>query len=229
MATKYRATVEVRLWKEQTCVGCGCIFQYLFRRKLSATAESAEAARQAVRKQAAEIAERDVDSHPCMVCGLYQPDMVADQNASLHVLIFSGALIGLGAIAMFTYSASFLVPWVALVLGALLLLAHLVVERRNVNRDLARNLEKATADNLKGELRIVRSAPTPAEISDPAGPTWSSAHTVVFILLLGAIALLASAEVLRLACGWPWNHNASPAVAGPGDTVQILFPPKSIP
>ena len=41
MATKkYKSTVEVCVWKEQTCLGCGSAFQYLFKRSLSATADS---------------------------------------------------------------------------------------------------------------------------------------------------------------------------------------------
>ena len=49
-------------------------------------------------------------------------------------------------------------------------------------------------------------------------------HRIAFGLLFVGIAAVASAEAARLVAGWPWNSNADPVFAGPGDQVAIYLP-----
>lgn len=48
MATTYKSTIEVNVWKEHACIGCGSRFRYLFKRKKTGQGGSPEAAKMAL-------------------------------------------------------------------------------------------------------------------------------------------------------------------------------------
>ena len=84
MATTYKSTIEINVWKEHACIGCGGRFRYLFKRKKTGQGGTPDAASAAARKAALKALEHEVDMHPCPGCGLYQPDMVGSRRSTRH-------------------------------------------------------------------------------------------------------------------------------------------------
>src|SRR5438105_3171170 len=104
MATTYKSTIEVRCWKEHTCVNCGGTFAYLFVRKVTGRAPTAEAATTCARAAALKAIQNEVDLHPCPACGLYQPDMVGAKRARRHWMLL-WATLGLLAWLLIVHSS----------------------------------------------------------------------------------------------------------------------------
>src|SRR6516165_6984446 len=65
VATTYKSTLEINVWKEHLCIGCGSRFRYLFKRKKTGQGRTPDAARAAAHKAVKTALAREVDMHPC--------------------------------------------------------------------------------------------------------------------------------------------------------------------
>src|SRR5262245_34180886 len=97
MGTSYKATVQVRCWKQHTCVACGSVFGYLFERKKTGQGGTEEAASAAAHNAAVKAVAQEVNLHACPQCGTVQPEMVGAIRARAHWWILG---IGAGALAL---------------------------------------------------------------------------------------------------------------------------------
>jgi len=232
MATRYKATQKVECWKEHTCIRCGSTFRYLFKIKKTGRGQTKSAAEAAAHNAVVRALDNDVEMQPCPSCGLYQPDMVGDDLATnqgcvlipvaalVIILTFVAALASFGVFALPLY----LLTWIAVGVCMLGALAHLWVARRNPNRNMEANREKAQEQILKKSLKLVK--PGQAEQSLAAPEPWqiSSGHKLAFLLLFLGIGIVATAEITRLASGWPLNRTCDPVVVGPGDDSCVYLP-----
>jgi hypothetical protein len=230
MATTYTSTIEINVWKEHTCVGCGGAFRYLFKRKKSGTGGTPAAAQANARKAVVNALAHEVDLQPCPGCGLYQPDMIGAARARRHWWLFAltcVALLTLLILALAEVLAYSTTAWAAAGLAAAVLLAHLVLDAQNPNRDLEANHRLAQTRVESGDLWVPRhSNPNPTDVEAFAGSGWSPAHTVAYALLGLAVLAFLFPEALRVVRGWPQNKAWFPVVAGPGDKVYAYFPNK---
>ncbi|HEY7428303.1 MAG TPA: hypothetical protein VH682_28980 [Gemmataceae bacterium] len=227
MATTYKSTVEVNVWKEHACIGCGSRFRYLFKRKKTGSGGSSEAASAAARKAVLNALQNEVDMHPCPSCGLYQPDMVGSQRWTRHLwlILASAAVLLLVLILTLTdVMTRGTAAWTAAGVCGLLALGHWLIDRSNPNRDLERNHQQAQRKVEGGDLWVPPGSKAQAESSEPPRFGWSTAHTVAYILLGLGLLALASPELLRLVHGWPANKEWYPLAAGPGDEPYVYFP-----
>lgn len=226
MATTYKSTLEINVWKEHACLGCGSRFRYLFQRKKTGEGKTPEAASAAARQAVLNALQHEVDMHPCPGCGLYQPDMIGNRRWTRHwwVLGINAALLLLLLILMLTdvMPANTTALLSAAVCGAFGLI-HLLIDRSNPNRDLDANRQAAQRGVERGDLWIPPdSKPQPEDEMPRFG--WSRKHTVAYVLFaLGVLALL-TPEALRMLHGWPAQTQWYPLVAGPGDDPYIYFP-----
>jgi hypothetical protein len=226
MATTYTATIEVRCWKQHTCVSCGCDFRYLFARTITGQGGTEAAARAAAEKSLITALENQVDQQPCPSCGYYQPDMIGVSRARGHWFVFWAALVLFALIIILT--ACNVLPistgaWAMAVSSLVLFLAHLRIASGNLNRDLDANLRQAEQRVAAGTLRITAPADEGQALTEPPQTGLSTGHLVAFVLLLAATLFMASPELLRLAAGWKLNPAWYPQVAGPGDKPYTYF------
>jgi hypothetical protein len=84
MATTYTSTIQLRCWKQHTCVACGGGYRYELIRVIRGSARSAEGARAAAQKNFQKTLATDTDLQPCPTCGLHQPDMIGQRRAKRH-------------------------------------------------------------------------------------------------------------------------------------------------
>jgi hypothetical protein len=230
MVTTYTSTIEVNVWKEHTCCACGSVFRYLFKRKKQGQGGSPEKARAAAQKAAVKALEHEVDMHPCPGCGLYQPDMVGSRKARRHGFTALAALVILVPM-LILYATDVLSAATTMLLTvglcALTVLAHLLIDSANPNKDLEANQHLAQMRVEKGDLWVPGDRPRNPEM-DPAaaGSGWTSSHTTAYAMLaLGLVAFL-TPEMFRALRGWPVNAEWVPVVAGPGDDPYIYFTDK---
>ena len=227
MATKYKSTVEVNVWKEHLCIGCGSRFRYLFKRKKTGQGGTPEAARVAAHKAVRTALAREVDMYPCPGCGLYQPDMIASRRATLHGWLIAASIAVLLLVLILVLTDVITTAtgaWSAAAVCGALGLVHLLIDRGNPNRDLDRNQQQARMRLEKGDLWVPPNGLSRPEASEPPAFGWTTAHRVAYVLFgLGVLALVVP-EALRLAHGWPANPQWYPLTAGPGDEIYTYFP-----
>jgi hypothetical protein len=231
MATTYSSTIDVNVWKEHTCVSCGTVFRYLFKRKKTGQGGNPQAAERAAHKAVIKALEHEVDMQPCPGCGLYQPDMIAIQRSRRHWWVFwiglavllVVAFLALPGIEVFSFSMA---SWVLAFCGVVLGVAHLGIDLGNPNANLQVNHRLARERESRGDLWVPRDVEAEDfEPSDP-GRGIGVGHLAGYALLgVGVLALLAPA-LLKLAMGWPSNPEWVPEVVGPGDEAYIWFPKK---
>jgi hypothetical protein len=227
MATTYKSTVEVNVWKEHACIGCGSRFRYLFKRKKTGQGGSPEAASAAARKAVLNALQNEVDTHPCPGCGLYQPDMVGSQRWTRHlwlILATAAVLLLVLILTLTDVMTSGTAAWTAAGVCGLLALGHWLIDRSNPNRDLALNHQQAQRKVEGGDLWVPSGSKAQPESSEPPRFGWSTKHTVAYVLLGLGLLALASPELLRLAHGWPANKEWYPLADGPGDEPYAYFP-----
>jgi hypothetical protein len=226
MATIYRSTIKLRCWKEHTCAGCGGSFAYRFERSVSGRGGTAEAAEQAARDAAAHALSKTVDAQPCPTCGLYQPDMIASRQTSLHWCVLAafvppwGLLVVLAGAGVLPADVGL---WLIAGVCAVAALAHLWIDARNPNRNLVVNRLIAQQLISAGKLHLgeAGSIEPSAEV---CSPRWSLGHRLVFVLLGLSVLGVSAAEVMRLASDWPFNAGWRPAVVGPGESADLYLP-----
>ncbi len=228
MATTYKSTIEINVWKEHACIGCDSRFRYLFKRKKTGQGGTPDAASAAARKAALKALEKEVDVHPCPGCGLYQPDMVGTRRSVRHWWVIAIAWAALLLFMILMLSDVMTAGMAALAAAATcagLGLVHLLIDFNNPNRNLESNRLSAQQKVERGDLWVPPdSKPTPEGEMPAFG--WSTAHTVAYVLFGLGLLALASPELLRLVHGWPANPEWYPLVAGPGDQPYTYFPNK---
>lgn len=228
MATTYKSTIEINVWKEHTCLSCNSRFRYLFKRKKTGQGGTPEKASAAARQAVVKALEHEVDLHPCPGCGLYQPDMVGSRRSTRHwwVIAVNWAALLLMMILMLSDvlpagTAALAAAATCAVLG----LVHLLIDFNNPNRNLESNQQLAQQKVERGDLWVPPGSKAEAVAEMPSFG-WSTAHAVAYVMFgLGLLALV-SPELLRLMHGWPANTAWYPQVAGPGDQPYVYFPNK---
>ncbi len=228
MATTYKSTIEINVWKEHACIGCGGRFRYLFKRKKTGQGGTPDAASAAARKAALKALEHEVDMHPCPGCGLYQPDMVGSRRSTRHwwvIAVTSILLLVLMILMLSDVMLAGMAAWAAAAICTMVGLVHLLIDTDNPNRDLERNHLLGQQKVERGDLWVPPGSKPAPEAEMPVFG-WSTAHSVAYVLFGLGILALASPELLRLMNGWPASPNWYPQVAGPGDQPYTYFPNK---
>lgn len=224
MARSYQARQHIRCWKQHSCVSCGAVYRYIFDRQIIGTATTAQGATQAAQKQAQAALVNQVDPWPCPHCGMYQPDMLNQNQAKRHgqlTMLTLAALVGVLLLIGFANLPSHWFPLIVLGSGALIAAGHFWTALRNPNQNLSANRDRANKAIAQGKLIL----DSPGGGSQPSRGSGSKQLPAVALAAL-AIGVLSSplAEVVRVAGGWPLNQAVSPPVAGPGDTIRVYLP-----
>jgi hypothetical protein len=226
MATTYTQTVEVSVWKEHACAGCGTVYRYLFKRRMKGQGGSPEAAARAAEKVVTHALKNEVDMQPCPGCGLYQPDMIASRRRRRHWWAFwAGAPVyGLLLVLLLTDVLSYGATALLAGLAALpLLLAHLLIDLDNPNRDPEANRRLGRRREKAGDIWVPDDSPEPEESEAPIGTGVGAGHAVCYLLLGAAALAFFLPWGLRLALGMRGNPGWYPEVAGPGDSAYVYF------
>ncbi|HTU18591.1 MAG TPA: hypothetical protein VMG10_11070 [Gemmataceae bacterium] len=228
MATTYKSTIEINVWKEHVCIGCKSRFRYLFERKKTGQGRTPEAASLAARKAIRATLVHEVDLQPCPGCGLYQPDMVGRRRLTRHGWTIAACSAALLLIMILLRSDVLLAGTAALAAAAacaVLGLVHLLIDLNNPNRDLESNQQLAQQKVERGDLWVPPGSKAEPVVEIPAFG-WSPAHVVAYVLFgLGVLAVV-SPELLRTMYRWPVNRACYPHIVGPGDAPYIYFPNK---
>ncbi len=230
MARGYKATLEVKCWKEHACCYCGAAYRYLLTKRQTGRGASQTDAVSAARTGAVRALRGRVEMMPCPACGHFQPDMIGSRRWWRHGIVFLAitALFFLMYVAGMTYTLSSPVTlWLLFFGAAAAWISYTWIGFRNPNSRIRAN--KALAERLvtQKRLQLVTAEaerderPRPVVIETGAG-FWG-----VFFLFVGAtVALMPGAEVLRMGNGWPWNPQWHPQIVGPGDKAWIWVTPK---
>ncbi len=168
MATTYTSTIEINVWKEHTCVGCGGAYRYLFRRKKSGSGGTPAAAQANAKKAVVNALANEVDMQPCPGCGLYQPDMIGAARARRHWWVFGATCVALLALLILALTEVLAYSTAAVVAAGVafaVLLIHLLLDANNPNRDLEANHRLAQARVESGDLWVPRNSnPNPTDV-----------------------------------------------------------------
>lgn len=225
MATTYTSTIDVNVWKEHTCLCCGTVYRYLFKRTKSGQGATPDAAAAAAHNAVIEALTHEVDMQPCPGCGSYQPDMIASVRASRHWWMFA---IGLPFFALFIILVladvlSITTGAYALALTAgLLLMVQLGIDLINPNASLEANQALATQREEDGEI-WVPSGRKGEGTGEPVGSGVGSGHNLGYaLLILGALAFLLAPAYASLT-GAHLNSSWSSEVISPGEEPYVYF------
>ena len=225
MVTTYTYTAKISCWKKHECVACGCVYRYLFRRKVRGTGGTERAARGSAEGKVVRTLTDDVDVRPCPSCGLVQPDMIGRAKAARHgriawvSLALLTTLIILGGFQVIPGDGPAL-ACAAVAAGAALL--HLAVVISNPNRDRDKNRAVASAARGQGTLEVIAPGRT-GELPPPV-PTAGLAHGIGIAAGVVAAAVMFAPVVNRELHGLPLNPGMVPEVVSPGDGVKVYFP-----
>jgi hypothetical protein len=228
MAKTYTTTINIKCWKEHTCVSCGAVHSYPFKRKVTGRAGNAAASQRQAQAAVEKTLKTQVDLHPCPACGILQPDMIGQQRVRWHkttfwlaLLAFITLLILRGMDILQANTAT----WMIVAVGALAALQTFGKELKNFNADPEANRMVAAEQITAGKLQHAAGEPASAAAEWIQIPR-SFAQSFAAPLLFAGVLLLAAAELLRVARGWPLNPAAYPPVVGPGDQTRIYMPHK---
>jgi hypothetical protein len=225
MATVYNASITVKCWKIHDCVGCGCIYRYLFKRTQTGSGSSPRQAQEKARKAAVKAIRTDVDVRPCPQCGQVQPRMIGKQKFEAHLgcsIIIAIPLIVLVILGATDVIGRDLTAYVVAGIVALAALVHLLVAREDPNANLETNKEKAKKAIDDDLLRVDRNGEPGAATPPPR--VFGAAHLLLVGFAALAVPLALAAPGLRLANGWAVNPDTDPVVVGPGEEVKLTFP-----
>jgi hypothetical protein len=194
----------------QVCIGCGNAYRY----RLSPP------------KAGQGQAKPDVKLRPCPTCGLYQPDMIGSRRMRFHLgfgllgAIAAGVVAGLG---VSDAEPERVMMWIAAGIAAATFLCQLAVTLWNPNRNPSANRSRAKRWLESGSLEGERVPPT--NRGDAGLPRWGFGLPQGLALagIAFGIVLFVSAELIRLAFGWPLNEGWYPGVVGPGDESRLYF------
>jgi hypothetical protein len=227
MAVSYRATIDLRGWKEHTCCGCGAGYRYRFRRKQTGYGATEKAATAAATAAAVRTVEGTVKQCPCPRCGEYPPEMIAARRSRRHFLLFLATLFVFGALYVLGETGLLSLPvvlYLLALLASLILVGNVVVGLLGPNGDLEANKAYARQLLQEGALQPAPVDPdekcAPARVRDATG----FGFWVAFLLLSATLLLILGAELVRGVNGWPLNVKIEPPALGPGDTARIALP-----
>jgi hypothetical protein len=229
MAGGYKATLQVKCWKEQTCCYCGAVYRHLLSRDKTGYGPSQQAAAEAATAAATRTLAGETAMRPCPACGNYQPEMIGAHRLSRHgrfflltVLAF-GLLLLLGASGLIPQSVAMLL---LLPVAGVVLIANTWVGARNPNGNPRAN--KPLAERLVGQ-RVVQLVSAEKDREDRARPVTietGAGFWFAFLLLGTTLSLMLGGELLRLARGAPANTDWHPPAFGPGDTAWTWVTPE---
>lgn len=225
MADGFRATIQLKCWKQHECAGCGCEYRYQFQRTVSGEGGTEESAGKAAEAAAIAAMEGEVDDRPCPKCGLLQPDMIGVAKFARHWLV---TLTSAAAVAVllvmaglpsadwmpYSFAASILG-----VIGVITVLIQAVVAFGDPNRNTDDNLARAQAMVARGEMEEVYKGGMADGMPKPVA---KGARAILGVLAVGVL-LMAAPFLLKTVSGWPSNPT-KPDVISPGDTVRVYFP-----
>jgi hypothetical protein len=226
MAKSYTATINLRTWKEHTCSCCNAVYSYLLIRRVTGSGPTVEKAQVAANKNLAKAIQRDVDLQPCPTCGLVQPDMIGQQRARAHIWIFSLALIVF--IALIILRATNVLraneaTIAAIVICAIVAIAHFLVENKNRNKDIESNRRLAMDRVSSGAIRHTTPGRAGNANIEFIQPPRSMFHSLAVQSLTIAVLLVAAPEIVRSLRHWPLNADCYPPVVGPSDSTRIYM------
>jgi hypothetical protein len=230
MGTTYTSTIHINVWKEHTCVRCGRVFRYLFKRKKTGSGATPDKAAAAARAAVEKALAHETDLQPCPGCGLYQPDMIGNQKARRHRWVVFAALLAV-ALPLILYATDLVAgpaaAYLAAALCGIVLLLQWLIDRGNPNRDLEANHRLALMRVEKGDLWVPKDRQAPAEVDeDVTGSGWTRGHRTAYLMLSVAVLAFLSPDLVRAGKGWRANPEWVPVVAGPGDEPYVYFPDK---
>lgn len=207
-------TINRKIEKQHTCVGCGCIFRYkVDRSDFGATMFSAMSAK-----------DKDVVAyHPCPTCGLIQPEMVMWSKVWLPFLMLGSlaAIIIVGLGTTVRGGPSLLFAHVGVGLFVVLGLAHLMVMLQNPNADLEANRKLAEKEVEKGKLQLYSAGCTDEPVRAPRNVSFAHWLAIPF-LIAGPIGFFY--PIMNQTKDTPAPHkNAGldPEIVAPGDEVSF--------
>lgn len=224
MGTSYSATIPVQCLKEHTCVGCNGKFSYLFTRKIKGSGGTQEAAMANAQRIAIQETNSGVDFHACPMCGIVQPDMIANVKSSRFWLalsvsfatLFLTIVLGLSQIARVNVSAC-----IALAGIGFATLYYLFGAIYNPNKNLERNTFSAQKKIDAKQLMVVEES-KPSNVVDRFGGMRSGNYVGMLCCGISIVSIL-SPMLLTQINGWHLNDSIYPAVAGAGDSPTIYF------
>jgi hypothetical protein len=222
MAGGYKATLDVKCWKEHTCCYCGVPYRYLVQQKMTGHGPSQADAVGAAKAAGVRKARSAQRLQPCPGCGNYQPDMIGARRLSRHTRLFLVTVAVLLTVSLL--GAFAIMPgWLALVLLVLfagpVLLINTWIGARNPNRNLRAN--KALAERLVAnhQLQAMTAQTDASDRPRAVAIETGVGYWVAFLLLAATLLLMPGAEFVRLAGGWKSNPDWHPGIVGPGDTA----------
>lgn len=224
MGTSYSATIPVQCLKEHTCVGCNGKFSYLFTRKIKGSGGTQEAAMANAQRIAIQETNSGVDFHPCPMCGIVQPDMIANVKSTRFWLALSvsfatlllAIVLGLSQIARINVSA-----YIALAGIGFATLYYLLGAIYNPNKNLDRNIFSAQQKIDSKQLMVVEES-KPSNIVDRFSGMRTGNYVGLICCFMSLVAIL-SPMLLTQINGWHLNDSIYPAVAGAGDSPTVYF------
>jgi hypothetical protein len=225
MAKSYTSTININCWKEHTCISCQSLFAYNFKRKVARKARSAEKATANAQAAVQKTLKNDVDFQPCPACGIYQPDMIGQKRHKQYTLVLWLALIAFVVLMVLRFCdvlQTNAATWILVAIAAMAAIWTFLVNWKNPNADPLANQRLANERISAGTLQQ-RSGTTTGAALEWVNPPRSPVQMLAGPLLLVGILLIAAAELLRMAHGWPMNDFAYPPVVGPGDGTRLYM------
>jgi hypothetical protein len=111
---------------------------------------------------------------------------------------------------------------IAVIVALVVAVIHILFDRKNFNIDTEAN-RRTSADKVTAGLLQHTPGKAGAPGMEHVYPSRSPLHTIAVPLLFIAVALIASAEIIRAVSHWPLNTNLYPPVAGPGDSSRVYM------
>lgn len=227
MTTTYKATGELRCWKQHSCAGCGSLYRYRLSRKIAGTGLSPEAAQQALRRMIEIVAKQAVDQRACPYCGLFQPEMLRSQRGTIYACMT--ALMVLAPLAAF-YARELLsgsqTAWLLSGCAAVALVGNLLALANNPNRNPQATLKDAQKQREAGELVLDKPGLLASAgfvpVAEPGSPKRWLAMGLLLLSVLGA----AAPELLRTVRHWEFDPSLTPPLVGAGESFRYTLPQK---
>jgi hypothetical protein len=224
MARGYKATLEVKCWKEHACCYCGASYRYVLNRRKTGHGASQTDAVASARARAVRSLRGRVEMMPCPACGHFQPDMVAAHRMRRHAVVFiavTGIFLTLLFLGLGYALSGPATLWLVFLCAAAAWIAYTWIGARNPNTRIRSN--KALAERLVAQKRL-QPIPSEGERDERPRPVvieTGAGFWFVFLLLGATVALLPGAEVIRLGSRWPSNPDWHPPIVGPGDKAWL--------
>jgi hypothetical protein len=218
--------MSISCLKQHTCVSCASKFSYVLARKVTGQAATEAGATANAEKAAVKAIENDADFHPCPVCGIVQPDMLADVRSgrfwfgAVAGVIGAAAALILGLTQVVTIATS---AYVCAAAAGVVLLIYVWGCLYNPNRNPEANRMASEQQMSLGKLALNEKPDSFAgPVVDEHGG-WTAGHMAALVLTFVAVGVAAAPPLLSGLNGWAVNESCHPPVVGPGDTTCFYF------